>query len=334
MWIKRCLTFFGIIPMAILSISCNLENIGNIIKSSLIPDKWVLVVDPDTLEEGQLISLLERGPFYYPWQGEETLRCSFIGWRNGKLKVNGKLVGLLEWGRPRRNLMITQPANLLIFSGRRIPKELRKCPNLTVVEIVPVGTNSFVVDSTLEYLKGAKDLRVLVVLYPNITDKGYEIISGFKELEILEFHLGKDGDVKLRHFSELARLKEVAFSGEVNGVGFKNWKSDTCLRKLDILYCGVSSEGLKYIAAFTNLESLKLGVDGVTDSDLQLLNSLQNLRVLELSVRDANGVTYDGLARLHSSLTDCVLYYGGSHGRLSFSPDGTNWECPGPHTAQ
>jgi hypothetical protein len=292
--------------------------------------KWEVIVDPDAHEIGDLIPIDWVG--VYPWQGEDTLKCIVRQrwpWPVATLRINGKVVGVFEGRNFWRTCPIPHPEDILIFSGTRLPKGLKRCPNLVHVSLV----HCTVSDSTLGFIRNAKGLRVLK-FEDGVGEEGSKIIGGLKELEVMGFHLGKNGDDKIKHFDDLVNLKEVAFTGELTGIGFKDWESKPCLKKLDIIYCGVSPEGLKYIAAFTNLESLKLGVDGVTDSDLLILNSLQNLRLLELRVGDGSDVTYEGLFKLHRSLTDCVLYYGGSHGRLSFSPDGTIWEYPGRHTAQ
>lgn len=232
--------------------------------------KWVVEVDPDSLEMGSLVNLTHEvgaivGPcndfpwagktVYYPWQGEDTLRCELRG--NGFLRVNGRVAGvdirkgrvLYPFNRDEILIAVTEGGNLAKL------KVFPKLVSLNVSDVLVIEWDD---------LKALRKLRSLV-LYDDLGGlrEGISTIASFDDLEILEVALKgfSNGDELLPYLEELPKLKEL---------------------KLGMV---LTDEGLDHIGELRNLERLAFYGDSVTGRDLKSLAELKGLRELDIWFR-------------------------------------------------
>jgi hypothetical protein len=164
-------------------------------------------------------------------------------------------------------------------------------------------------DAHLQTISSITSLERLQVMHAGITDEGLRHLRRLHNLKALELPLCWGvTDEGLKDIGSLPRLDSLRLeSGNVTGAGFKHFKCKSRLRKVDLMKCWVTDEGLRELAEFPELEELILTCDyAVTDKGIQQLSPLKHLR--ELAVSDTQ-VTRDGAEELRRSLPDLLIVY-------------------------
>ena len=116
-------------------------------------------------------------------------------------------------------------------------------------------------DATLRYIAGFEQLRVLVLDYSEITDRGMVHLKGLTKLE-----------------------KLFIGNTDVTDTGLANVKRMSLLRVLDLEGCpNITDAGLVHLAGLKKLEDLRIGVTHVSDAGVKTLHkSLPNCKVYRL----------------------------------------------------
>ncbi len=276
----------------------------------------IIEIDPDTMQPGQMAHVKELN-IDYPWQGERKLRCVVRGKEILKYRINGKLIGLIINSDKYR---IPKPHQILFLSSSYRPEDLELCHNL-----VSVFFDYAISDLDLEDIEQAKNLRVLYIQGAHISEHGYEIISGFKKIEVLYLMtntLGGTWDEKAKVISTLRNLKELHLTtdasdtgiqylgnlknlerielcgGKYSGKGFENWQDCKKLRNVTLLYSQVTDEGLKYICELEGLTDLWVESDSFTDAGLRHVKNLRNLTSIAV---DGDQLSDEGIVYLYET---------------------------------
>ena len=142
-------------------------------------------------------------------------------------------------------------------------------------------------DSDLEVLSGLGDVRSLNLELTSVTDAGLQEVAGLKDLEALNLRATRITVAGLPKLAVLRHLESLDLSdppplyrGEV--LSIHEIRSKRRIKGLDLFLPAVTDEGLKQLAALTNLRSLSLGDNPVTDAGLMELAALPRLQVLDL----------------------------------------------------
>jgi Leucine Rich repeat len=165
-------------------------------------------------------------------------------------------------------------------------------------------------DAHLQTITCITSLERLHVNHTAVTDEGLAQLPRLHNLKELRLEIcsSKVTDECLKAIGALPRLETLRLeSYHVTGAGFKDFKCKSRLRKVDLMKCRITDDGLQPLAEFPELEELILTCDyRVTDKGIQHLSHLKHLR--ELGVSDTR-VTIDGAAELRRSLPDLLIVY-------------------------
>ncbi len=136
--------------------------------------------------------------------------------------------------------------------------------------------------TTLKDYQGAQYEYASIELVNNskVTDAGLENVKGFTKNVFLMLRSTTASADCLKHLQAMPNLKALEFSNH----------NETSIHKL-------GDVGAGYIRTMTGLESLVLGGEGLTDSQLEKLSTLTGLKELHIHY---NEITDAGLARIKS----------------------------------
>jgi hypothetical protein len=133
-------------------------------------------------------------------------------------------------------------------------------------------------DSTLEYLEGLTQVRVLHLDVTHVSDAG------------------------LKHLRGLTQLQELGLNGtQVTDAGMEALSGLTRLQVLDLSHTQISDVGLGHLKALKQLKCLDLDGTRITDAGLQHLNGLAQLQTLIPGAL----VTDEGVKKLQQALPNC-----------------------------
>ena len=193
-------------------------------------------------------------------------------------------------------------------------ERLRELPDL---EELNLDTAEFITDAAMNYLRGNRRLRKLVLRGTDVTDISLPYIAQLTALRSLDLSHTMLGDIGIESLPALAELEELKLGGDrISGINFNFLKLLPKLKKLS--FNGIQRRNggacwtpliidldMDKIAALTGLEELDLGVGiglgranlpmererncrvaggtVITDLGLAKLAPLKNLRRLDLS---------------------------------------------------
>lgn len=183
----------------------------------------------------------------------------------------------------------------------------RNCPNSGLIYLKPLRQLRLlslhcpeVTDAGLVHLKGLNQLRDLSILYSQVGDQGLVHLKELPQLERLSLFDVSVTDSGLVHLNALQQLQDLAiFSKGVTDAGLIHIGKMTHLRRLRLAYCNVTDAGLAHLGQLTQLEHLDLQRTKVTNAGLEHLKSLTKLTMIDL--RDT-AVTLDGITALRKAL--------------------------------
>lgn len=136
----------------------------------------------------------------------------------------------------------------------------------------------------LKHLRGCKDLRLVRLALPRITDAQLSHLATMTSVErvyLLGAH--KITDKGLASLRNLPNLKVLCITrSQVQGNGLRDFKSATSLQKLWLSGSSVNDEGCRYIAQMTNLRSIDLSRTCISDAGIRILTPLRNLQSISL----------------------------------------------------
>ncbi len=140
-------------------------------------------------------------------------------------------------------------------------------------------------------------------------DEVLEAVGQLPRLQAIDLCEALVTDSGLPHLKYLRDLRHLTLEKtRVTGDGLLHLRGLTTLESLNLKWTKVG-DGTKYIGTLHHLQSLDLGMCGLTDGDLKPLKQLQKLRWLSLG---GNRITSEGLAHiqsltnLESVLLDCT----------------------------
>lgn len=159
---------------------------------------------------------------------------------------------------------------------------LSELPNL---EMLSLHGMQGITDAGLAHLAKTRSLRKLDIASAQVTDTGLSHLKQIRTLEHLDLPGDQHGitDVGLAHLAELPNLKHL----QISRIHFNN-------PAVNKEY--YTDRGLAELAKLHQLEELYIGSIGITDTGMDSIAKLMNLR--ELSMVGCEGVTDKGLAKL------------------------------------
>ncbi len=155
--------------------------------------------------------------------------------------------------------------------------------NLSLTQVTSAG---------LKHLKRLTKLRTLVLMYNNIDDSGIEYLKDLVQLQSLNLQGTRVAGGGLIHLKDLPQLRTLDLSCASYKVA--QLKSMAQPRRLP-LAGGAADAELVNIERLTELESLNLASNHITDAGFAHLEGLVRLRSLDLSM---TGITDTGLRHL------------------------------------
>jgi hypothetical protein len=194
---------------------------------------------------------------------------------------------------------------------------IERLQQLTQLEELNLDTAEFITDAAMNYLRGNRRLRKLILRGTDITDIGLPYIAQLTALRSLDLSHTMLGDIGLESLPALTELEELKLGGNrISGINFNFLKLLPKLKKLS--FNGIQRRNggacwtplitdldLDQIASLTGLEELDLGIGIglgradlpmmrerncrvaggmlITDLGLAKLAPLKNLRLLDLS---------------------------------------------------
>lgn len=181
-------------------------------------------------------------------------------------------------------------------------QELRKMPALTELDLR--GCNA--TDRSMEAIGAISTLRSLDLTGNQITDDGFAQLKHCSEMRKLVLAIDKISDRSLPVIDSMAKLEEL-------DLAFTDVSSEVCeklshlskLRILRLTGTAINDRTLSGLRAFPDLQELSLsGVDGFTDSGLDHLKQLSNLRKLNLYRTD---ISVERARSLKEKLPQCTI---------------------------
>jgi Leucine-rich repeat (LRR) protein len=152
----------------------------------------------------------------------------------------------------------------------------------------------------LQYLvqvPGLQKLRTLDLQSYEITDDALVHLAGLNGLETLLLDETQATDAGLVHLQGLTHLRNLRLPDGITAAGLSHLARLTNLERLDFALGGAKFDGamLKQCRRFTKLRQLRLGGYDLTDEQLTVLAGMTQLETLEI---DAERITERGLAAL------------------------------------
>lgn len=206
-----------------------------------------------------------------------------------------------------------------VFLRRAAPEsfddleELGRFPVLRQVYL----RNSSVTDADLRHLSGMQRLTLLDASYTEIGDEGFRVIGTLTGLRSLEARETRVTDVGLSHLAHCSSLESVTLAGNrIHGKGFAHLVDTPIeilllaecdlrdlthiagmrsLTHLDISNCQLDDEALAPLHSASQIETLYVYGNPLTDRCLEHIAAMERLRIVGLS---DTGVTDEGLQKL------------------------------------
>jgi hypothetical protein len=155
-----------------------------------------------------------------------------------------------------------------------------------------------------------KPITAVRLTSTGITDEKLKLLSGWKDLRLLDLSGTKITDAGLKHLQDLTRLETLYLPfTAIAGDGFASLQRSGELKRLDLSKTQVGDQALAQLKPFTKLAILNLTDAPITDAGLEHLQGLTSLRQLDLTgttVSDA-GLKHlyplTGLEKVHLAYT-------------------------------
>jgi len=276
-------------------------------------------IDVADWKPGEDIVILEqletdwRFWFYYPWQGEDTIRYSVeykyedYGFGGKGLWVNGKLMGMVlgsvdfvyKYNIPHPEDILTITSNnannFISWVQDTDPKV--HFPNLKVV-MIDISSPAFQhYPNLVSALKALPD-HIQICLWINlyywgvfvedgknydVTDCQLEELTELNNLRELRLRSTKITDTGVRSLSKCSDLRVLTLYGNrFTDKGIKALSHLDNLRELIVISSRITTRAMEYISSMKNLRSLTLNCERVTGRGLQFLRGMQNLEEVGL----------------------------------------------------
>lgn len=180
------------------------------------------------------------------------------------------------------------------------------CEQTTVEEVSELRLSGVATNALLAAVAGCSELRKLSVAESVVTDAGVRFLAALPSLRKLDLRETLVGDLQLRPLGELRSLEELDLHecgvtdellaaltpltalrrlalgrNPVQGGGCRHlpWS----LEWLDLAGSAVDDQGLRGLVELKALRTLRLPATQLTGASLEVLNALDNLRVLDVS---------------------------------------------------
>lgn len=139
----------------------------------------------------------------------------------------------------------------------------------------------------------------------NITDAGVKHLAGLSNLEVLRLWDSAISDACLATLAKLPNLRELFLGGtKITGSGFSAFADHGHLKGLDVRASMVDDNGLKVISQMSSLEWLDLSLTEITNTGLKHLYRMKHLQRLQLG---STKVAALGVVDLKRALPNCVI---------------------------
>ncbi|MCK4232390.1 hypothetical protein KAX21_05515, partial [candidate division WOR-3 bacterium] len=295
--VKRAVFCIGALFLALAVTECKVQ------------ERYLVIAEEGKVKEEIDLTGWESGeefvglyPFYYPWQGEDTL-----DWRidNGLMWVNGKLIGA-DLEKIAAEDVPDPEAIISVSTTREHLAELGRFPNL-----IAVAMQGEIEDADLEQLKTLSNLKVLYVSWSSVTDAGLAHLTKLANLRVLELLDTDISDTGLTQLEVLKHLRVLNLTGtDISDVGAANLGG--FLKNLRVLYLvgtRVTDAGLARLKTLKKLRELHLSFTRIADAGCEHLAELDNISELYLPLTK---VTDEGVAHLACCKNLRVLWLGGT----------------------
>ena len=194
--------------------------------------------------------------------------------------------------------------------------------NLKSLKVLYIYGNNNVTDEGLKQLSKLKSLELLVLNSVHITDQGLEILS---ELPLLN-HLILDGNFTnnaILYLKDIPSLKTLKIDAKrFNDQGMQNISGLTQLENLNVHWIeGITDDGISYLRDIPSLKSIDIGHAKLTDRamlDLKQIETLEYIKLPNYGITDTGIQHISELRNLRhigaggsskSPLTDKSLYF-------------------------
>ena len=172
--------------------------------------------------------------------------------------------------------------------------------------------NSLTIDSKNLTVRGfaqigkVRDMRALMLNDSSLDDAGMQALSGLSELRSLGVAHTRLTSAAFSSIAKLTRLEWMALGGvKVTDSGYAEIAKLPNLKGLVASYSGMTDAALGYVAKMPKLERLLIYFESVTDVGLLRLAECKSLRHIDVQL--GNGVTRDGIAKLHRLRPDLEI---------------------------
>lgn len=174
------------------------------------------------------------------------------------------------------------------------------------LEAIYLQDNRALVDEDLNCLVNLKNLKFLGLTRNNFTDKGLQIVSKIKTLQVLKIDyisgITNDG---IKALTNLPDLRCLVIGG--NRIDKKGWQIISKMRKLHLLSAintNMTDQDLKILAKM-RLQKLDVSQNPITEKGLEQLVGFSNLRVLRIESKPP--IASEHLIRFLEKRPDCKI---------------------------
>lgn len=161
--------------------------------------------------------------------------------------------------------------------------DLKLISNLRTLQSIEFENGNNITSDGFRYLSRMPDLRFIRTYQLNSYVCDTYPLKDLKKLEHIYLGGCEFNDQKISELSSLKHLRRLMLNSThtTTGVGFQNFKSANHLTFLAIDGTGITDEGLKHIAKFTELTTLSLPKsEAITHQGIKQLSSLKQLTYL------------------------------------------------------
>ncbi len=186
----------------------------------------------------------------------------------------------------------------LNLSGPEIANQmLSGLDRLTVLKEIQVSGR--ISELGLSQLGKHKDLEILTLDLPSISQGGITVISELSKLRILQFGQTRISNEMIPLLRSISGLDKIAFDGRwLLDSGIAAFK-ESSLTEIVLPHAAITDKGVKDLSEMKNLEWLDLrNAPHISDAALKDIAKLEELRYLNLSSTAITGMNFSSLAKL------------------------------------
>jgi len=211
--------------------------------------------------------------------------------------VTDRWLAAHDLSRLSGTLTVSLSGNPVTDEGLRHVARYRRLNHLVLAE-------TQITDTGLAHLKDCDDLYGLSLNHTEVTDAGLAHLAGMSQIGYLDLHATQVTDAGILHALETLTLSTLSIDASILTPELVAAMDNEPLYSL-VLYGDVIPQALPLLRGTTEIKSLSLDGDTVTDDCIPDLAALTSVTYLQLT---NTRITRDGYDQIREALPACTIY--------------------------